>query len=59
MNKKHAADRSIDLDDPCPRYLTICGYECTRAEYDIMLRKHIRYVSCKRCLHGAPGAKNE
>ncbi len=57
MKKKHAADQSIDLDDPRHRCLTVCGYECTDAEYRRMLRQHVRYVTCKRCLHGAPNRR--
>ena len=41
MKRKHAPSDNLNL--------TVCGYECTDAEYKRMLRTHMRYVNCKRC----------
>ncbi len=43
MHKRHAPSREYGL--------TMCGYECTPSEYDVMKRRGTKFVSCKRCLH--------
>ncbi len=53
MNKKHLPDQRIDFDDSghtIQRWRTVCGYECTYAEYRRMLLQHKRNVNCKKCL---------
>ncbi len=42
MHKRHAPSKEYQL--------TMCGYECTPAEYQAMKRRGEKAVSCKRCL---------
>ena len=40
--KRHAASEVA--------HLTMCGYEATPAEYEMMKHRRGWYVNCKRCL---------
>ncbi len=42
MHKRHAPSREYGL--------TMCGYECTPSEFEAMLRRGSKFVSCKRCI---------
>jgi hypothetical protein len=41
MKKKHAPSQVANL--------SMCGYEATPQEYNIMKRRNVKHVSCKKC----------
>tara|TARA_R100000234_G_scaffold119639_1_gene103158 strand:+ start:50 stop:220 length:171 start_codon:yes stop_codon:yes gene_type:complete len=42
MRKKHAPSQVA--------FLSMCGYEATPQEYNIMKSRRLRNISCKKCL---------
>ena len=42
MLKRHAPSKVVGI--------TMCGYECSAAEFSSMLKHQINHVNCKKCL---------